>query len=42
MYNAPLLPLLVVPVLNTNSPLTPDDPAFDVYRVMSPDEVTVP
>jgi hypothetical protein len=42
MYNPPLLPLVVVPVLNTNSPLTPDVPASPVRINNAPLDVSVP
>jgi hypothetical protein len=42
MYNAPLLPLLEVPVLITTNPLTPFVPALAVCRSSLPDEVAVP
>ena len=36
----PLLPLLVVPVDNTNEPLTPAVPALDVCKSNVPDVLT--
>jgi hypothetical protein len=36
MFNAPLLPELAVPVLRTNSPLTPAEPAFAVDNSNDP------
>eukprot|EP00952_Eustigmatos_sp_NYUAD-ZCMA_P012968 51812-Eustigmatos_ZCMA.PRE.1 len=36
MYNAPLLPLLVVPELNTSRPLAPEVPALAVRMVTEP------
>ena len=39
---APEFPELVVPVLNTNAPLTPAAPAFAVRMLTMPDVVAVP
>jgi len=36
IYTVPLSPELAVPVLNTNTPLTPDGPAFDVDTSTEP------
>jgi len=35
-YNEPLLPVLALPVLSTNKPLTPAVPAFRDRRITSP------
>jgi hypothetical protein len=40
-YTAPLLPELDVPVLNTNKPVMPLTPAFDVCSTTEPLLVTV-
>ena len=42
MYNAPLTPILALPVLSTRIPLTPATPAFDVCKSNAPLLVAVP
>ena len=42
IYNAPLFPTLDVPVLNTNKPLTPLFPAFEVPTTNAPLENAEP